>query len=446
MLSSILQDGPAYRELTLKTQDTTRSQKLLHKAFELIPSATQTFSKGPNQWIRGVSPAFLERGEGAWVWDVDGNRYLDYLMALGPIILGYGNDAVCNAVSEQFRRGPVFSQMHPLEVEVSEMLIERIPCAEMVRFGKTGSDVTAAAVRAARAYTGRDRIVYCGYHGWHDWYIGTTTRRAGVPEAVGSLTSSFVYNDIDSLEKLFSEHPSEIAGVIMEGVGVEMPEDGFLEKVLHLAHREGALLIVDEIINGFRLNWGGAHELIGFKPDLACYGKAMGNGAPISAIVGRRDVMEIFDDIFFSGTFGGDAVALAACKATIGEIERGSVFEHVWDYGGRLSSGIRERLDRYGLSETIKLIGYDARSILAFPDEDERVARLRRSFFMQECHKKGLLFFGVHLPTARHGDKELEFTLDVYDSVMATFAAAYQAGDFETRMEGPIVEPIFRKP
>lgn len=430
----------------MQTQDTSRSQELLKKAFELIPSATQTFSKGPNQWIRGVSPAFLERGEGAWVWDVDGNRYLDYLMALGPIILGYGNDAVCNAVADQFRRGPVFSQMHPLEVEVSQMLIDRIPCAEMVRFGKSGSDVTAAAVRAARAYTKRERIVYCGYHGWHDWYIGTTTRNAGVPESVGKLTESFVYNDLNSLEALFAAHPGEIAAVIMEGVGVEMPEDDFLEKVNKLAHREGALFIVDEIINGFRLSWGGAHELLGFTPDLACYGKAMGNGAPISAVVGRRDVMEIFDDIFFSGTFGGDAVSLAACKATIEEIERGAVFEHIWEYGERLSAGIRERVDRYGLGDAVKLIGYDARSILAFPHKDEETARLRRSYFMQECHKKGLLFFGPHLITSCHGDEELEFTLNVYDGVMASFAAAFQADDFQARMDGPIVEPIFRKP
>jgi glutamate-1-semialdehyde aminotransferase len=432
--------------LILPIPNTTQSQALLIKAFELIPSATQTFSKGPNQWVRGVSPAFLERGEGPWVWDVDGNRYLDYLMALGPIILGYGNNAVCDAVSEQFRRGPVFSQMHPLEVEVSQMLIDRIPCAEMVRFGKNGSDVTAAAVRAARAFTNRERIVYCGYHGWHDWYIGTTTRNAGVPAAVSELTHSFTYNDIASLEQAFEAHPGEIAGVIMEGVGVEMPEDGFLDAVADIARREGALLIVDEIINGFRIAWGGAHDLVGFKPDLACFGKAMGNGAPISAVVGRRDVMQIFDEIFFSGTFGGDAVALAACKATIQEIERGNVFEHVWDFGGRLSRGIRERIERYGLDGTIGLVGYDARSIMTFPHEDEAEMRLRRSFFMQECHKEGLLFFGVHLPTASHGDDELEFTLAVYDRVMATFASAFQADDFVARMDGPIVEPIFRKP
>lgn len=430
----------------MDTHDTTRSQALLASAFKLIPSATQTFSKGPNQWVRGVSPAFLDRGEGAWVWDVDGNKYLDYLMALGPVILGYGNEAVCAAVSDQFRRGPVFSQMHPLEVEVANLLVDRIPCAEMVRFGKNGSDATAAAVRAARAFTGRDRVLYCGYHGWHDWYIGTTTRNAGVPAAVSELTSSFLYNDLPSLEAEFAAHPGEIACVIMEGVGVEMPNEGFLEEVVNKTRSDGALLIVDEIINGFRICWGGAHEYLGFTPDLACFGKAMGNGAPISAVVGRTEVMEIFDDIFFSGTFGGDAVSLAACKATIEEIERQDVFEHVWAYGSRLTEGINQLTDRYGLAKDLSLVGFDARSILGFPHEDEAESRLRRSYFMQECHKRGLLFFGVHLPTASHGDDELTFTLDIYDEVFAKFAAALQADDFAKRMEGKVVEPIFRKP
>lgn len=443
---SIRPDGKRWSKNKLDSPDTTKSQALLASAFKLIPSATQTFSKGPNQWVRGVSPAFLERGEGAWVWDVDGNRYLDYLMALGPVILGYGNEAVCTAVSDQFRRGPVFSQMHPLEVEVANLLVDRIPCAEMVRFGKNGSDVTAAAVRAARAFTGRDRVLYCGYHGWHDWYIGTTTRNAGVPAAISDLTGSFTYNDISSLDAEFAAHPSEIACVIMEGVGVEMPHDGFLEAVAAKTRSEGALLIVDEIINGFRICWGGAHEYQGFTPDLACFGKAMGNGAPISAVVGRSDVMEIFDDIFFSGTFGGDAVALAACKATIEEIERQGVFEHVWSYGSRLTAGIEQLTGRYGLADDLNLVGFDARSILVFPHEDEAESRLRRSFFMQECHKRGLLFFGVHLPTASHGEDELSFTLEIYDQVFAKFAAALQADDFAERMEGKVVEPIFRKP
>ena len=423
-----------------------KSNSLLARARAVIPSATQTFSKGPNQWVRGVSPAYLERGEGAWVWDADGNKYLDYLMALGPIILGYGDQAVNDAIIGQLGKGGVFSQMHPLEVEVAEKLVELIPCAQMVRFAKNGSDVTSGAVRAARAFTGRDHIAYCGYHGWHDWYIGTTTRNAGVPRAVSDLSHDFVYNDLASLEALFKAHPGDIAAVIMEPVGVEMPDEGFLEAVRDLTHDNGALLVFDEIINGFRLALGGTQELLGVVPDMATFGKAMANGAPLSAVVGRRQVMEIFDEIFFSGTFGGDAVALAACKATIAEMQRRETVSHIRDYGSRLRNSLSDMIDSYALSDAIGLVGFDARFIMTFPHDDEPSGRLRRSYFMQECHKRGLLFFGAHLPTAAHNEPEMAFTLGVYDEVLALFAAAYQADDFAGRMEGDIIEPIFRKP
>ncbi len=423
-----------------------RSESLLARAYKVIPSATQTFSKGPNQWIRGVSPAYLERGDGAWVWDVDGNKYLDYLMALGPIVLGYGNDAVSKAVADQFRRGPVMSQMHPLEVEVAEEIVRRVPFADMVRFGKNGSDVTTAAIRAARAFTGREHIVYCGYHGWHDWYIGTTTRSGGVPGAVKELTHSFTYNDLESLRRELTARPNQVAAVIMEAVGVEIPEPGFLEAVRQITQEHGTLLVFDEIINGFRIRYGGAAEYYGVYPDLACFGKSMANGAPLSAVVGRRDVMEIFDDIFFSGTFGGDATALAACKATIEEFDRLSVIDHIWDYGRQLSDAISEMIASNKLENSIRLIGLDARSILTFPHDDEYQSRLRRSYFMQECHKRGLLFFGVHLPTASHGEQELNFTLDVYKDVFKLFREAHEKMDFEARMDGKVTEPIFRKP
>ena len=428
------------------TTNHENSDAFLARAYRAIPSATQTFSKGPNQWIRGVSPAFLERGDGAWVWDVDGNKYLDYLMALGPIILGYGNEAVVQAVADRFRAGPVMSQMHPLEVEVAEMIIDRIPYAEMVRFGKNGSDATTAAIRVARAFTGRDHVVYCGYHGWHDWYIGSTTRAGGVPESVKALTSTFTYTDLASLQAALDAHAGNVAAVIMEPVGITIPEAGFLDGVRELTHKAGALLVFDEIVNGFRMGFAGGGASQGVTPDLGCFGKAMANGAPISAVVGRRDVMNVFDEIFFSGTFGGDTCALAACKATIGELERLDVFAHLQSYGARLSNAIQEMISSHGLNGALDLVGYPERSILPFPHSDEYQSRLRRSYFMQECHKRGLLFFGVQLPTASHGDEELAFTLSVYEDVLPLFSAAYQADDFEQRMDGAVTEPIFRKP
>ena len=422
-----------------------RSKELLERAYKVIPSATQTFSKGPNQWVRGVAPHFLEMGEGAWVWDVDGNKFLDYLMALGPIILGYNNTEINAAIGAQLKKGIVFSQMNPLEVEVAEILSELIPCAEMVRFAKNGSDATSGAVRAARAYTGRDRIAYCGYHGWHDWYIGTTTRNLGVPKAVQELTHTFKYNDLPSLQEVFATHPGEIAAVIMEPVGVEAPANGFLEGVKQLAHTNGALLVFDEIVNVFRMSLGGAQAYFNVTPDMACFGKAMANGMPLAAVVGSRDVMEIFDKIFFSGTFGGETLSLAACRETINIMRRDDGIQHLWKVGERLVQGTKRLIGKHHLDESLVCVGYAPRSVLAFPHSDEQEARLRRSYFMQECIKQGLLFFGSQNPTMSHHDAEIDFTLDVYDKSMQKFADALSDNAFSNRLEGLCVEPIFRK-
>jgi glutamate-1-semialdehyde 2,1-aminomutase/spore coat polysaccharide biosynthesis protein SpsF len=423
--------------------DITKSRLLLERAKRVIPSCTQTFSKGPNQWIRGVSPHYLMRGEGAWVWDVDGNKYLDYLMALGPIILGYGNQRVNEAVMRQVRDGPVFSQMHPLEVEVAEMLVDLIPCAEMVRFAKNGSDATTGAVRAARAYTGRDHVAFCGYHGWHDWYVGTTTRNKGVPAEVSALSHGFTYNDIESLARIFTSH--QVAAVVMEPIGVEDPKPGFLQAVRDLCTTHGAVLVFDEIVTGFRLHLGGAQAHFGVKPDIACFGKAMANGFPLAAVVGDRDIMLTFDEVFFSGTFGGDASSLAACKATIEEMQEKAVLTHTWRVGQNLQSGLSELISRYGLENVVRIVGLPVRSVMTFPNCDDREALLRRSFVMQECVKRGLLYFCSHVPCFAHGEKEIRFTIDVFEEVMPLVAAAYQANDFADRMEGLPVEPIFRK-
>ena len=422
-----------------------KSKDLLKRAKIVIPSATQTFSKGPNQWVSNVSPNYLCRGDGAWVWDVDGNKYLDHLMALGPIILGYNNIYVDNAIKEQLDAGIVFSQMHPLEVEVAELIIELIPCAEMVRFAKNGSDATTGAIRAARAFTERDHIVSCGYHGWHDWYIGITTRNKGVPDVVKQLTHTFEYNNLSALKSLFEEYPDKIAAVILEPVGIEPPDDGFLEKVKELCELNGALLIFDEIITGFRLSIGGAQDKYGVIPDMACFGKAMANGLPLSAITGRREVMEIFDDIFFSGTFGGETLSLAACKATLEFICKENVIEHIQKYGQGLIDGLNESIKKYELGNDLKVVGFPSRSIMLFNHDDEYQSRLRRSYFMQECVKRGLLYFGAHVPCYSHGEIELEYSLKVFEEVMPLYAKAISNNDFLDRLEGDCVEPIFRK-
>ena len=422
-----------------------QSKNLLERAWQVIPSATQTFSKGPNQWVEGVSPNFLDRGEGAWVWDVDGNKYLDYLMALGPIILGYSEPRVETAVIQQLKKGVVFSQMAALEVEVAELIVNLIPCGEMVRFAKNGSDATTGAIRAARPYTGRDHIAFSGYHGWHDWSIGTTTRRTGVPKAVQELSHTFAYNDIASLEAIFNNHPNQVAAIVMEPVGVEDPHPGYLEAVRDLTHKHGALLIFDEIVTGFRFSLGGAQEYYGVIPDMACIGKGMANGLPISAVVGPREIMQQFDKIFFSGTFGGETLSLAACKATIQVMQEDNVIAHIWDVGQRLINKLNALITRYHLQVSVKCLGLAPRSVLAFPHADEYQSRLRRSFFMQECVKRGLLYFCSQIPCAAHCEEELAFTFQVFEEVMPLFADALNNNALESRLEGKCVEAIFRK-
>ena len=260
------------------------SNEWWERAQRVIPLGTQTLSKSPTQFVQGALPIYLERGAGARVWDVDGNEWLDYPMALGPVILGYAEPAVDDAVREQLARGITFTLMHPLEVEVAERIVAMCPGVEAVRFAKSGSDAMSGAIRAARAITDRDIVLVGGYHGWHDWYIGTTTRNRGVPKAVIDLTDGFAFNDVDDLRRVLERHAGSVAAVVLEPAGADVPEPGYLQAVVDLAHEHGALAVFDEVITGFRLAPGGARERYGVEPDLSCYGKALGNGMPIAAV------------------------------------------------------------------------------------------------------------------------------------------------------------------
>ena len=293
--------------------DISRSDAWYARAEGLIPAGTQTLAKGPGQYVRGVAPKYLARGKGCRVWDVDGNEYLDYQMGIGPLSLGYANPVVDAAIREQLADGITFSLMHPLEVEVAELVRELVPGAEGVRYSKTGCDATTAAVRLARAFTGRDRVLCCGYHGWHDWYIGVTDRNAGIPRAVAELTATFGYNDLGSVLDAIDD---QTACVILEPVTFEEPRDGFLSELRRVCDQYGALLIFDEMWTGFRLALGGAQERFSVRADLACFSKAIANGMPISVVTGRREVMALCDkQVFFFTTFGGEALSLAAARA-----------------------------------------------------------------------------------------------------------------------------------
>ena len=290
-----------------------KSDELYQKALNLIPSTTQTLAKGPQQNIKGIAPKYLVRGNGSHVWDIDGNEFIDFNMAIGPLSLGYSYDKVDNAIKKQLEDGITFSLMHPLEVEVAELLNKIIPNAESVRYSKTGADVTSAAIRVARAFTKREKILCCGYHGWHDWYISVTDRNAGIPKALQDLTFTFNYNDIlsliDSIDK-------DTAAVILEPFVFEAPKDNFLHKLRDVCDKNGTLLIFDEMWTGFRIALGGAQEYFGVKADLATFSKAVANGMPLGILVGRKDVMSVLEkDVFFFTTFGGEALSSGSSKS-----------------------------------------------------------------------------------------------------------------------------------
>ena len=292
-----------------------KSDEYYNRALNLIPCTTQTLAKGPGQNVKGIAPKYLKSGKGSHVWDVDGNEYIDFQMGIGPISLGYCYPAVDNAIKEQLTDGITFSLMHPLEVEVAELINSIVPNAENIRYSKTGADITSAAVRLARAYTGREKVLCCGYHGWHDWYISVTDRNKGIPQSVQDLTYTFNYNDISSVEDSIDE---DTACVILEPFVFEEPKDNFLQKLRDVCTKNGTLLIFDEMWTGFRVDLGGAQKYFNVDADLACFSKAVANGMPIGILTGKREIMKLLEkDVFFFTTFGGEALSLAAAKALL---------------------------------------------------------------------------------------------------------------------------------
>ena len=421
-----------------------KSQAWFTRAQKVIPGCAQTFSKGYTQYVQGVSPIFLQQGRGCRVWDVDGNEYIDYVQGLLPNILGYAHAEVNQAAAEQLAKGHSFSLPTPLEVLLAERLTKMIPCAEMVRFGKNGSDATSGAVRAARAWTGRERIACCGYHGWQDWYIGSTARYKGVPGAVRALTHTFPYNDLTALENLFAEHPGEFAAVIMEPVNFAEPTPGYLAGVLNLAHRHGALLIFDEICTGFRFGLGGAQKLYGVTPDLACFGKALGNGFPIACVVGRSDVMKIFEEVFFSFTLGGESASIAAAMKVLDILEQTDALLRMEALGSRLRDGFNAMARQAKLADRFQCVGRPIWSALKFRDPMGNDSLLERSLFQQEIVKRGLLLLTTHNMSAAHDELSTERTLEVYATTLKTLADWLSDRQPSRFLEGSMIQPVFQ--
>jgi glutamate-1-semialdehyde-2,1-aminomutase len=421
-----------------------KSLNFLNKVKKIIPCATQTLSKGYTQWSVGAAPLFIESGKGCEVTDIDGNVFIDYGMALGPFILGYSDSDVNNAVIDQLEKGTMFTLPSTLEAKAAEKIIECVPCAEMVRFGKNGSDVTSAAVKLARAYTGREIIIICGYHGWQDWYIASTERNAGIPGVMKKLVISLQYNDINQLNDIINSNKNKIAGLIMEPVGAVAPENSFLEKVRNITKENEIVLIFDELFTGFRWSLGGASEYFNIIPDLACFGKALSNGLPVSCIAGKKEIMKRFEDVFFSFTYAGETLSLAAIIATIDKLKANNVYEHIEKEGKFLIDGIRELIGEFQLENYFSIFGYPYKSVFKFSGDNKFNALELKTLFQQECAKRGVLFIGYHLVSYAHKREHIQFTLDAYKEVFKIVKEAIINKKVVESLEGETVTQIFK--
>ena len=429
--------------MTDMTRTFKQSEEFLKNAERFIPLGSQTFSKSKAQFPFGVSPYFIEKGQGATVWDIDGNQYTDFINGLASVTLGYQDPDVDAAVKAQMKNGVSFSLPHRLESEVAELIVEMVPCAEMVRFGKNGSDATAGAIRLARAYTGKDHVLVCGYHGWQDWYIGTTSRDKGIPAATKALSHTFQYNDIESLRRLFDQFHHQVAAVIMEPMNCELPAAGFLEAVKDLTHQNNAVLIFDEVITGFRFANGGAQAHFGVTPDLATFGKGLANGYPLSAVAGKKEIMQLMEEIFFSFTFGGETLSLAAAKAVLQKLLAENVLEKISARGERLASGIKSIIKSLNMSDILSVSGHPSWTFLNMKETDQMPQAVLKTFYLQEMFQRGFLSLGTHNLSYAHTNGDIDGLLVAYKEIFSELKSHIESGTLKEQLRCEVLPSLF---
>lgn len=420
------------------------SQELLTKALRAIPLGSQTFSKSHIQYPDKGAPLFAGYGRGGRIWDVDGNEYVDLVCGLLCVNLGYNDPDVDRAVRGQLTRGITLSLNTELESRLAELIVEMVPSAEMVRFAKNGTDATSAAVRLARGVTGRERVIFCGYHGWQDWYVGATSMHKGVPKAVRNLTHHIPYNDLAALKAIFDAHPGEFACLVMEPLSGDGPVGNYLQELCDIVRSRGALVIFDEVITGFRLAPGGAQEYFGVTPDLSALGKGLANGMPLSALVGRADLMNAVSSIFFSGTFGGETLSLAAGIAVLEKIRREPVIERLWRTGAQIAEIAERRVQEFGLQHVVSFKGLSPWKGVRFHEQPGADADSLYSFFVREMARNGVLTQGSHNICYAHGAEDIAWVDAAYSATLKSLAAHIKAGSLDEEMKTQVVRPLFK--
>ncbi len=431
--------------------------ELYRRALELIPGGTQLVSRRPSRYAHGVSPVYATRAKGARFWDVDGHEYIDWASGIGSIILGYCDPVVDDAVREQLSRGTVYSVNHELEIELAEELVRTVPSAEMVRYAKCGGEACAIAVRIARGATGRDCVLFCGYHGWHDWYLAANLAEdanlnahlfpgiepIGVPKALAGTALPFPYGDLAQLGELLERHRGEVAAVVMEPLRSERPPPGYLEGVKQLAREHGAVLIFDEVTSGFRLAAGGAQEFLGVVPDMTVLGKAISNGYSMAAVVGRREVMEPAARMFISSTYWSDTIGLRAALTTIRELKRRAVPAYLHKLGTELQARISSAAEETGFAARCE--GLSVHPALRFRTDDPHTRTLLTTLTIQEMAKRGCHGYAAFYLNAAQGPAEVEQTERAAREVFALLADAWKRDVLGSLLECDLTQDAFRR-
>ena len=429
-----------------------RSNSLRARFHAAIPGGSHTYAKGDDQYPEHAAP-YLVRGRGCRVWDVDGNQFIEYGMGLRAVTLGHAYQPVIDAATRQMALGMNFTRPTLLELECAEALLGLINGADMVKFAKNGSDITTAAVKLARAYTGRDLVAVCAqqpFFSVDDWFIGVTPMRAGVPKALQELTLKFSYNDVDSLRALFDAHPGRIACVMMEpATAAAEPANDFLARTKRVCEEEGALLIFDEMITGFRWDVRGAQHIYGVVPDLSTFGKALGNGFAISALLGRREIMELGglhhsrERVFLlSTTHGAESSALAAAMAVMQAYQREDPIGTMYRQGERLGVGLRAAIGRHGLDGYVEVVGRPCNLVYATRDAEGQPSQQFRTLFMRELIRHGILAPSF-VVSAAHADADIDVTIEAVDAALAVYRRALDHGIL-SQLNGRPVRPVMR--
>ena len=440
------------KELFMLPRSFKTSLSLQPRFHAAIPGGAHTYAKGDDQFAE-FYPPIISHGKGAHVWDVDGNEYIEYGNGLRAVSLGHAFEPVVEAAYQQMLKGSNYSRPARIELELAEKFLNNVPGAEMVKFCKNGSDATTAAIKLARAVTGRVKVAICGDHPFFsvdDWFIGATAINRGIPDAQIANTLKFKFNDIESVKALFAQHPGQIACCIMEPEKYEPVEVSFLESIQQLCEKEGALFILDEMITGYRWHVGGVQTLHNIQPDLSTFGKAMGNGFSVAALAGKRELMELGgleheqERVFLlSTTHGAENHSLAAALAVMQVYEQEQVIDYLAYQGERLRKGMEQLILRHQLQGFVGIHGHPACLVFSTRDDQQKPSQPFRTLFIQETVKRGMIAPNLVLSYS-HSDQDIDDSLTIMDEAMHIYKKALEEG-IDKYLEGRSVQPVYRK-